>query len=475
MIHDELEGKKLKRLLLETQELYRAGVEQLKEKSDKCDRQEEELTSLRSKLQEVRSDFSSISSQMLRQSSDRDYHSKSIILELDELRSKKEIYETELKKLDAKYKASSEQFEIDLAASRDRFLHLLDEKTKMESEVLEVKIEKREILNQLQLKDHKLNEANTILQSYLHELGIFKKNLNLNEGDMTQIQQLTDTISENDHTIKVLKEQLRDFEKTESDLRQENDNLKDKVDIYEAERLQKDNETINQQTLQQLSYIILSKDKTLSLDNTSKTLIKQVFGENCTKLMENYEELIKNLQSDKQRLKDRLNYECEQRIQILLENKELLEVIYNLDPNNGDVGDKIQDITTEISNVKGQINNDIMSSPKHYHNVFSFRESEEKLKRKFNQQMIESKETERLKAALDLQKSEKHRALAEKEQYREDLAQSILIIAELKEKIGILEGTAQNQDLIGFLQCEAAAFEDVYHENQIENDSFSEL
>ncbi|CAG9316221.1 unnamed protein product [Blepharisma stoltei] len=477
IIQDEIEFKKLKRALQETQELYRATSEQLKEKSDKCDRQEEELAALRAKLQETRNDFNSLSSQILRQSSDRDYQSKSILVELDELRAKKSDYENELKKLENRYKASIEQFESDLANSRERFLSLLDSKTKIESEILESKIEKRELQNQLQVKDTAISEMSATIQSYEKEISFLKKSLSLNGKDISKIDQSTEELLSLEKLNHSLKETIKNLENKEKHHLEEIENLKEKIEIYETEQNHeaKVDENVSQQTLQQLSYIILSKDKASSLDSSSSTIIKQVFGDNCMKLIENYEEMLQNLQADKQTLRDRLNYEVEQRAHTLEEVKGLLEVMFRLDSNNREVEYKIKEVSDELFSVRNQLSDDVLVSPKHVHNVFSFRDSEEKLKRRLDQQLNETKELERLKTSLEQQKSEKHRALAEKEQYREDLAQSILIIAELKEKISMIEGTAQNCDLIGFLQCEAAAFEDIFGENQLAEESFSEL
>ena len=75
---------------------------------------------------------------------------------------------------------------------------------------------------------------------------------------------------------------------------------------------------------------------------------------------------------------------------------------------------------------------------------------------------------EMYKSSLEKQKIAKRRAIAEKEQYKEDLAYAILNISELQQKLMKFEIEAKEHDFINFLSCEAALVEKLILENSVD-------
>ena len=74
----ESEISRLKKQLFETQDLYKFTSQQLKELIDKNTRQDGEFIKVKNKLQDTRSEFSEVSSQVIRNISDRDFQFKKL-------------------------------------------------------------------------------------------------------------------------------------------------------------------------------------------------------------------------------------------------------------------------------------------------------------------------------------------------------------------------------------------------------------
>lgn len=78
-----------------------------------------------------------------------------------------------------------------------------------------------------------------------------------------------------------------------------------------------------------------------------------------------------------------------------------------------------------------------------------------------------SSQIEKYKSSLEKQKISKRRALAEKEQYKEDLAYSILTISDLQQKLFACKLEASDCDYISLLQCEASGLEELLSRSKI--------
>mmetsp|Transcript_3903 Transcript_3903/g.3691 ORF Transcript_3903/g.3691 Transcript_3903/m.3691 type:complete len:387 (+) Transcript_3903:131-1291(+) len=181
----------LRRQLQETQELYHIVSEQLRERNDKGIHYDEEISVLRNKLQEARREYDTLTSQLVKQSTDRDFQHKNLLIEIEELKKKRNEQEIELKKLETNYKTNVSELETSLSTSRERFLQLLEDKSKLESDSLQMRAEKKELINQLQIKEMKINELSASIQGLSQELGLLKKHLNLDDIDIGQLRNLS--------------------------------------------------------------------------------------------------------------------------------------------------------------------------------------------------------------------------------------------------------------------------------------------
>ena len=253
----ENEILRLQTQLFETQELYGVTQSQFKELCEKYLKLDSEFFKLKNKLKDSKNEFSQISSQILRNSNDRDFQSKSLIVEIEELRKKREEQDLEIVKIEERYKNSLAEVELDLEKSRNKILEMIEFKTKLENEISGLRSEKKEFLLQIQFKDLKIFDLTNSIQNSAQELTILKNLINSKNSEFSQ---------KNKFNIKL------------SEVTQENEELKEKIKIYETERLTRTSENkINSKTIvQQLSCIILSRDTNIKevQRNLSKILIE---------------------------------------------------------------------------------------------------------------------------------------------------------------------------------------------------------
>ncbi|OMJ73373.1 hypothetical protein SteCoe_27962 [Stentor coeruleus] len=131
----EKDLQRLQKQLSETQDLYRITNNQLQSLIEKTARQDKEYMAIKSRLQETRNEFGSISNSIMRNSSEKDFQSKSLLVELEELRKKRDEQEMEITKLEQRYKVSLKDIENDLKNAREKILELIEGKSKVENEL----------------------------------------------------------------------------------------------------------------------------------------------------------------------------------------------------------------------------------------------------------------------------------------------------------------------------------------------------
>ncbi|CAG9313136.1 unnamed protein product [Blepharisma stoltei] len=458
----------LRRQLQETQELYHIVSEQLRERNDKGIRYDEEISVLRNKLQEARREYDTLTSQLVKQSTDRDFQHKNLLIEIEELKKKRNEQEIEVKKLETNYKTNISELETSLSTSRERFLQLLEDKSKLESDSLQMRAEKKELINQLQIKEMKINELSASIQGLSQELGLLKKHLNLDDVDIGQLRNLSQKTQNLEEQLEQAKQALSASKSREELMMQEIDDLSEKLEIYESCPTI-NSESVLKQLSQQISSIILSKDKAFAIDPKIKSLLKQVFGENCVRLMDNYEEIVKSVHQDKNQLKDRLLYEIELRAQCLIETQKSFDMILEYKGRDKDIENKRKQITEELKHIEKQIS--IEESAQNMYKVDSPTQNKQRNDFKLKDEVENLKgENEKLKS--DINSYEK-----EQSQLNEELNKSTILIEQLKKKISKAMVNVNKDDLVGFLQCEAAALEETLtgNQNYFGNESFAEL
>lgn len=467
-INDTTQLKNLKRELQETQELYRMVSDQFKEKNDNGTDFDKEIDLLRRRLQESRQDYDALSSKILKHNSEKDFQQKHLIIENDELKRKRDEQELEIKRLEKNFQTTVAELDSSLNISRDRFLKLLEEKAKLETDFLQSKAEKKELLSQIRMKDIKIIEHVSSREALNKELSIIKKNYNVDDHDILKLKNLNKNIKTLEELLDNTKQNLNASKTREEILKQELESANARIEIYENKL---NDPTANEQhILNELSNIILSKDKTHMMDPKIRSMFKQVFGENCNRLMDNCEGIVKTLQKDKQELRDKLVYEMELRSQCLMETKESFDFILKLRGRDREIESKKRQINDEIKAIDKQIlvehtisNETCIKSPRDLSRI-----------KGIDLEPLNNDGVENLKSIIEKLRIDHFK---EKLLMQEEANEFKAFISELNEKISDQQQIVANEDLIGFLQCEAAALEETLAESQnyFGDDSFSNI
>ncbi|OMJ76450.1 hypothetical protein SteCoe_24194 [Stentor coeruleus] len=256
----EKDLQRLQKQLSETQDLYRMTNNQLQSLIEKTARQDKEYMAIKSKLQGTRNEFGNINNSVIRNNSEKDFQSKSLLVELEELRKKRDEQEMEIMKLEQRYKGTLKDIENDLKYAREKILELIEGKSKIENDLLGLKNEKKELLTHIAVKDLKISDLNASISSYAHEVTMLKDFLKSKVGE-----------SSFDYKTK------QKYEAKIKDLLNENERLQGKISLYDSERqkILTENRNTSKTIVQQLSNIILSKDHgTLDSKDLTKTLSK---------------------------------------------------------------------------------------------------------------------------------------------------------------------------------------------------------
>ena len=232
-------------------------------------------------------------------------------------------------------------------------------------------------------------------------------------------------------------------------LEEENLNLREQVEIFRedhSKRLMENN------LLKQLSFIILSKDKS-SLDQEASNLLKKTIGENPTKLIETFQEKAFGFEQENNILYQRVNQELQTRIDNLERIKSLQESLNKFinDPS----------LESEINRTKVQI----ISAKSALSSSFIPKRINGSELRDFNE-----KESE-----LDMIKAENKTLRNEKEKIKEENYRYINLISDFENKLNHQQIQPLDSDIICFIQCEAAALEDMLADSEspdLDSDEF---
>lgn len=320
----ELEITRLQKQLQETQHLFKLTNSQLKDLLEKSSKQESEYLTLKNKLHSTQLDFSTASSSLLRNAGEKEFLSKNLFVELNELRKKRDEQDLEILRLEKRHKASLEELKGDLARSREKTLEMIEAKTVQEKEISELKTEKKEIVQDSHFKDLKISDLTAQVASLNQELKLLKNIVKNKTGDFM------------DGKVR------QKYEQRIQELVQKNEMLENRSQMVESEKLKKSACTQSQSRsiVQQLSNIILSRDKQGNLDNKDLTrnlskllienhdvfesILNDYFGKSYESLreimQEKLEELLvinEELQKENKLITDQLTSESQKREEIV--------------------------------------------------------------------------------------------------------------------------------------------------------------
>lgn len=313
----------------ELQTLYRKSTEQIKQLNELLSKKDQDLKKLKMKLDEVRQDFNSLSSQLVKENVDGMIRGSG--LEIEQLRKENEEYESNLKKIELRYKVSLDQLESDLASSRKKVLELLDEKSQAENTIFRMKEDTKRLQEGMHVKELKISELQASLTDIQKQLSDLQNQILKN--DASQANQVELQLKASQETIQTLREYHASSESKLAALLIENTELREQLENLELELATVSPSKINESVLnaiQELSLIILSKEKANTLDFKTKQLVHQIFGDNFSNIVEAYEKQLKVLYSEKQELRDILREEVEKRISGLNSLNDLVDFIFKL-------------------------------------------------------------------------------------------------------------------------------------------------
>jgi len=201
------------------------------------------------------------------------------------------------------------------------------EKTDMEQEMARLtrELEEYKRLHILSENSHLKIEKQDLEQMILrlnNDLNLYKQGQITSQKENNQ--QLGKLMEELEETREKLKEALEENEKLL--LQQQPTPIKNKAEISSS--LEK--EKLKQEAIEQLSLMILSKDKNITLSNESKRIIKEIFGDKMSGVINDYEQRIETLKGDEDSFYNILRGELDEHLVTLRSFKKCSEPLFEL-------------------------------------------------------------------------------------------------------------------------------------------------
>jgi hypothetical protein len=331
--------------------------------------------------------------------------------DLKESYNKIKQFELQKQEIQSIYEEKIKNMQLKLLESEKENFKLLESVKKLEND-----FEFIENQHQINRKDlyEKLTSKNQELMSEIEALKYKDQSANTNSLKINELVQKINSLEE------------------------ENLNLYEKIEIYEENQSKKLTES---NSLQQLSFFILSKDKS-SLDPEASNLLKKIIGENSTKLMESFQEKAFAQEQENKILNQRIHQEIQTRIENLEKIKSLQETIYKVlrEPS----------IEIDINRSKSQI----MAAKSALSSNFTPKKNYEQ--GEYIERNIE----------IEIIRSENKALQAERDKIKLENLKNIDLIYELQAKLNFNECKPSRSDLVSFIQCEAAALEDMIGDSE---------
>lgn len=218
-------------------------------------------------------------------------------------------------------------------------------------------------------------------------------------------------------------------------LEEENQILKEQIEIYQEDQQKK---MIEKEKLQKLSYMILSKDK--KLEPEAMNLVRKTLGDTQANIIETLYEKSQNSDQECKSLSQKLAQEYAGKVENLEKIKNLQETLAKIAPDCG--------YDSDLPKIKAQIvAAKALASGNTIEKNASGMEYYEK-----------SVENDILKADVKGLRAENVRLREERDRIGERMK-------ELQEKVNALEARVDDKDILCFIQCEAAALEDILAES----------
>ena len=164
---------------------------------------EEECKRLRQAYHESREEFANISSQILKNTTERDAKSQSYMQENEELKKKLQQALDDLRNKENNFKIEMHKMELELNNAREKIVSLLEQKSAAERELLQLNVEKKDMFNKTNVIDTKIMEITAERDLALSNLEALEKLL---QQRSTELEKVTREKTELQSELTALKE-----------------------------------------------------------------------------------------------------------------------------------------------------------------------------------------------------------------------------------------------------------------------------
>ncbi len=181
---------------------------ELKKTLSEKDMIENEFLNLKQAYEISKDELNTISNDMEKIVTEREQRDQTLVLENRELNEIIKVYETEAKKLDARMREEVGRIEEELVKSREKIVSLLDEKSSLERDLFQVKIEKKELSSKLQSYEMHVKELVDERETVLANMTTFDT---IMKDKTVEIDRLRKEKKDVEDTFRNLKEKEKNY------------------------------------------------------------------------------------------------------------------------------------------------------------------------------------------------------------------------------------------------------------------------
>jgi hypothetical protein len=236
-----------------------------------------------------------------------------------------------------------DSLDAELALARDQLVKLVDEKLSLDDELMSTRAQRQELRAELTSRDRKTIGFLTEIQDLRREL----------DSTQSQLRRLQDKAQDDIRSLEAFSQKIRGLQASFAEeravrtrLEEELAGLKRDYDEVktQSQEIKKESNRLRSRgisgdstdtanAIQSLALLILSKDKgsVEAMDIQAKQIAAQVFGENFSRLVETYEEKLKDAKEDNIELRTKMRAEAFDLMESVGELQASLDLLIQVD------------------------------------------------------------------------------------------------------------------------------------------------